>query len=74
MVIDVIFVACSCVRQLEDLLFDPPFPFQRVVNLAKSQWLQERTRLLSIEITLPFRPPTLALHRCILRPLPSVML
>ena len=36
------FVACSRVRHLTDLLFDPPFPFQRVANLAKSQRLQER--------------------------------
>ena len=36
------FVACSRVRHLTDLLFDPPFPFQRVTNLAKSQQLQER--------------------------------
>ena len=36
------FVACSRVRQLRDLLFDPPFPFERVANLAKSQCLQER--------------------------------
>ena len=33
------FVACSRVRHLEDLLFDPPFPFQQVSNLAKSQRL-----------------------------------
>ena len=36
------FVACSRVRHLHDLLFDPPFPFQRVANLANSQRLQER--------------------------------
>ena len=30
------FVACSCVRQLKDLLFVTPFPFQRVANLASS--------------------------------------
>ena len=36
------FVACSRVRHLTDLLFDPPFPFQRVANLSKSQRLQER--------------------------------
>ena len=63
------FVACSRVRHLEDLLFDPPFPFQRLANLAKSQRLQERlledTRLLIIESTLPSRPPTPALDRCI---------
>ena len=39
------FVACSRVHKLIDLLFDPPFPFQRIANvsnLAKSQCLQER--------------------------------
>ena len=30
------FVACSRVRQLKDLLFVTPFPFQRVANLASS--------------------------------------
>ena len=55
------FVACSRVRHLEDLLFDPPFPFQRVANLAKSQRLQERlledTRILLLERnTLPPSP------------------
>ena len=64
------FVACSRVRHLEDLLFDPPFPFQRVANLANSQRLQERlledSRLLLIErstlphhsCTLPSSPPS----------------
>ena len=32
-------VACSRVRCLKDLIFDPPFPFQRVAN---SQRLQEK--------------------------------
>ena len=36
------FVACSRVRHLTDLLFDPPFPFQRIANLSKSQRLKER--------------------------------
>ncbi len=36
------FVACSRVRQLSGLLFDPSFPFQRVASLTKSQQLQER--------------------------------
>ena len=36
------FVASSRVRALNDLLFDPPFPYQRVKNLANSQRLQER--------------------------------
>ena len=52
------FVACSRVRQLDDLLFDPPFPFQRVANLARNKRLQERlledARLLLLETaTLP---------------------
>ena len=38
------FVACSRVLRLQDLLFDPPFPFQRVANLANSQRLQETVR------------------------------
>ena len=36
------FVACSRVRQLKDLLFVPPFPFQRVANLASSYRHSER--------------------------------
>ena len=36
------FVACSRVRQLTDLLFVPPFSFQRVANLSKSVRLKER--------------------------------
>ena len=47
------FVACSRVRRMNDLLFDPPFPFQRVANLANSQRLQERllqdTKLLLLD-------------------------
>ena len=47
------FVACSRVRRLKDLLFDPPFPFQRIANLANSQRLQERlledTKLLLLD-------------------------
>ena len=49
------FVACSRVRRLSDLLFDPPFPFERVAKLANSQRLQDRlledTRLRLIEMT-----------------------
>ena len=37
------FVACSRVRQLRDLLFTPPFPFQRLANLANSSRLKEKT-------------------------------
>ena len=36
------FVACSRVRQLTDLLFVPPFSFQRVANLSKSVRLKDR--------------------------------
>ena len=36
------FVACSRVRRLSDLLFDPPFPHQRIASLANSKRMQER--------------------------------
>ncbi len=36
------FVACSRVRHMSDLLFTPPFPYQRLSNLANSQRLNER--------------------------------
>ena len=36
------FVACSRVQRMTDLLFVPPFPFQRVSGLCKSQRLKER--------------------------------
>ena len=36
------YVACSRVRRLSDLLFDPPFPYQHLANLGRSQRLQER--------------------------------
>ena len=36
------FVACSRVRQLTDLLFTPPFTYQRLQNIANSQRLHER--------------------------------
>ena len=36
------FVACSRVRRLQDLLFTPPFPFQRMASLANSCHLCER--------------------------------
>jgi len=59
------FVASSRVRHLNDLLFDPPFPFQRLANLAKSQRLQERlqedTRLLRSQITTVFSIPSLTI-------------
>ena len=46
------FVACSRVRQITDLLFSPPFPFQHLSNLSNSQRLHERQledqRLLSL--------------------------
>ena len=38
------FVACSRVRQLTDLLFVPPFSFQRVANLSKSVRLKDRLK------------------------------
>ena len=36
------FVGCSRVRQLQDLLFTPPFPFQRLSYLSKSPRLKDR--------------------------------
>jgi len=36
------YVACSCVRSLEDLLFTTPFPYQRLSNLSNSNHLQQR--------------------------------
>ena len=67
------FVACSRVRQITDLLFSPPFSFQRLSNLSNSQRLRERQledqRLLSLQpsteashtdedIPSPSKPPT----------------
>jgi len=47
------FVACSRVRRLIDITFDPPFPYQRVTSLARSMRLTERkdedARLCSME-------------------------
>ena len=46
------FVACSRVRQLSDLLFTPPFSFQRLSALSNNKRLKERQeedkRLLSL--------------------------
>ena len=36
------FVACSRVRQLQDLLFSPPFPYQRLSSLFNSCRIKER--------------------------------
>ena len=36
------FVACSRVRQLQDLLFTPPFPYQRLSSLSNRSRLHER--------------------------------
>ena len=36
------FVACSRVRQLEDLLFSPPFHYQRLSNMSNSRHLITR--------------------------------
>ena len=36
------FVACSCVCQLQDLLFSPPFPFKQLAGLVNSCRLKER--------------------------------
>ena len=51
------FVACSRVRHMCDLLFVPPFPFQRVANLSKSNRLKDRlqedVRLSCLTTTMP---------------------
>ena len=56
------FVACSRVRHLKDLLFSPPFPFQRLSGLGNSCHLkgrqQEDERLFSLQ-TPPPQPTTL---------------
>ena len=36
------FVACSHVRHLSDITFDPPFAYQHVTSLSKSMRLTER--------------------------------
>lgn len=65
------FVACSRVHRLQDLLFNPPFPYQRLTNLANSQRLLERQkedqRLLSLQHLNPCHsiPP---LHTSSIRP------
>ena len=49
---DCLFVACSRVRKLSDILFVPPFPLQRLTSIARSRRLQERKedqRLLSLQ-------------------------
>ena len=50
-------VACSRVRHMCDLLFVPPFPFQRVANLSKSNRLKDRlqedVRLSCLTSTMP---------------------
>ena len=38
------FVACSRVRRLTDMVFSPPFDYQRIANLGRSERLQERLR------------------------------
>ena len=38
------FVACSRVRHITDLLFVPPFAFQRLSNLSKSSRLSDRQK------------------------------
>ena len=47
------FVACSRVRNIEDLLLSPPFPFQRLTSIGNSRQLRERLaeeqRLISMQ-------------------------
>ena len=49
------YVACSRVRQLQDLLLTAPFPYERLSNLSKSKRLHERLqedqRLLTIYLS-----------------------
>lgn len=52
------FVACSRVRQLQDLLFSPPFPYQRLSSLSNSCRLKERQedkRLLTLKHSQPYQ-------------------
>ncbi len=55
------FVACSRVRQLQDQLFVPQFPYQRLDNLANSQHLikriQEDERLHFLQPPIPQEAP-----------------
>ena len=56
------FVACSRVHHLQDILFSPPFPFQRLANLSNSCRLQERQeedrRLKLLQHSIPVSCPT----------------
>ena len=54
------FVACSRVCHITDLLFSPPFPFQRLSNLSNSQRLHERQ--LEDQRLLTLQPSTEASH------------
>ena len=62
------FVACSRVRRLSGLLFVPPFPFQRLSGLSKSQRLKERLqedeRLLGMSNGLSPSPPVPSSAEC----------
>ena len=55
------FVACSSVCQLQDLLFTPPFPYQRLSSLSNSSRLRERQeedrRLQSLQPSQPTSSP-----------------
>ena len=55
------FVACSSVRQLQDLLFTPPFPYHRLSSLSNSSRLRERQeedrRLQSLQPSQPTSSP-----------------
>ena len=53
------FVACSRVCHLQDLLFNSPFPYQRLANLSNSRHLVERKqdlRLLTVTLKHQQRP------------------
>ena len=59
------FVACSRVRQLQDLLFTPPFPYQRLSSLSNSIRLKQRQeedrRLHSLQSSQPTTSPSTTL-------------
>jgi len=61
-----IFVACSRVRHLTDILFTPPFTFQHLANLFNSQHLHERQledkMLVAMQPSSAFSESTLHLH------------
>ena len=54
------FVACSRVRQLQDIIFSRQFSYQRLLSLANSCRLKERQEEDKRLLSLPACPPSLA--------------